>query len=45
MHTTTYLKTIDCPEDNTPHWVDSNAPYAIGKKVELTTLLKSEVIV
>ena len=41
----TYLKTRDCPEDNTPHWVDNNAPYAIGKEVELTTSSKSETTV
>ena len=45
MYTTTYLKTRECPEDNTPQRVDNNAPYAIGKEVALTTLLKSEVTV
>ena len=45
MYRATYLKTRDCPEDKIPHWVDNNAPYAIGKTVSLTTSFKFETTV
>jgi len=32
-----YLNTSDLPDDNTPHSVDSAAPYVIGKGIVLVS--------
>jgi len=40
-----HLNTSDLPDDNTPHSVDSVAPYVTGKGIVLLVVSKSVTII